>query len=159
MLIQEQGNIWKEHNRISLKERVFLMATLKEKAAYIKGLAEGMGVGETSNEAKLILKLIDLVDDMAERIDDLEEYVDELDAKVDEIDEDLGAVEDDFYDDEDYDDDEDDDYDFEDDDVYEFTCDNCGDNVFIDGDLLDSEDPLICPSCGKEITLTMLDEE
>ena len=133
------------------------MATLKENAAYLKGLAEGMGIDDAKNENKLILKLIDLVDEMAERIDDLEDYLDELDAKVDEIDEDLGAVEEDFYDDEDYDD-EDDEYDFDDDDIYEFSCDNCGDSVFVDGDLLDEDEPIICPSCGKEVSIT-LDEE
>lgn len=133
------------------------MATLKEKAAYLKGLAEGMGIDEGKNENKLILKLIELVDDMSERIDDLEDYLDELDAKVDEIDEDLGAVEEDFYDDEDYDDE--DDYDFDDDDIYEFSCDNCGDSVFVDGELLDSDEPLICPSCGEEVTITLDDEE
>ena len=135
------------------------MATLKEKAAYLKGLAEGMGIDEAKNENKLILKLIELVDDMSERIDDLEDYLDELDAKVDEIDEDLGAVEEDFYDeDEDLDDyDDEDDYDFDDDDIYEFSCDNCGDSVFIDGDLLDSDEPLTCPSCGEEIKIPLED--
>ena len=125
------------------------MGTLKETASYLNGLTEGLELDESKKETKVILKLIEMVNELAERVEDLEDYVDELDEKVDEIDQDLGEVEEYVYDDEDYDDF---DYD-EDDDVYEFSCDNCGDSVFIDGELLDSDEPVICPNCGEEIKL------
>ena len=118
------------------------MSTLQENASYLNGLAEGMELDASKKENKLILKMLDLIGQMAERIDELEDYIDELDAKVDEIDQDLGEMESDYYDDSSCDCcDDDDDYDYDDldDDVYEFTCDHCGDTVYIDGDLDEEE--------------------
>ncbi len=132
------------------------MSTLKERASYLAGLAEGMEL-EASKESKLILKLLEVVDEMAERIDDLEAYVEELDAKVDEIDHDLGDLEEEYYEDCDCDCDDDDcdccDCDCDDDDVYEFECDKCGETIFVDGSLLDEDEEILCPNCGEEISL------
>ena len=107
------------------------MNTLKESTSYIKGLAEGLDLDLNKKENKLTAKLLEIIDEMAERIDDLESYIDELDSKVDEIDQDLGDLEEFVYDDED----EDLDDDFEDDED------------------LDDDEPIICPNCGKEITV------
>ena len=51
--------------------------TLNEKACYIKGLCEGLDLGE-SKEGKIIAALLDLVSDMAVTIEDLEAEVEEL---------------------------------------------------------------------------------
>ena len=82
------------------------MMTMTEKVAYIRGLAEGFGVDESSKEGKLLKALLDVLDDVAFTVSDLEDEVAELCEQVDSIDEDLGALEDDLYED---DDDEDDD--------------------------------------------------
>lgn len=133
------------------------MNTLKEQTSFVKGLAEGLDLDANKKETKLIAKLLQVVDEMAERIDELEAYIDELDAKVDEIDQDLGDLEEAFYDDEDCDCDCDCDCDYEEDfddeDVYEFTCDSCGEEVYVDGSLLDGEAPILCPNCGGKITV------
>ena len=131
------------------------MNTLKEGASYIKGLAEGMELEADKKENKLILKLVELIDEMAERIDELEAYIDEMDSKVDEIDQDLGDLEEFCYDDDDEYDEEYDDEDFNDDDVYEFTCDACGEEVYVDGSLLDEDAPVSCPNCGEEIKIDL----
>lgn len=130
------------------------MSTLKERATYLEGLAEGLEL-EASKESKLILKLLEVIDEMAERIDDLEAYIEELDAKVDEIDHDLGDLEEEYYDDCDCDCDDDDCdcCDYDDDDVYEFECDKCGETIFVDGSLLDEDEEILCPNCGEEISL------
>ena len=45
--------------------------TVVEKAAYLKGLAEGLGVTPDSKEGKLWAALNDLLSDMAHEIEDL----------------------------------------------------------------------------------------
>ena len=44
-----------------------------EKVAYIKGLADGLGVDDSTKEGKLIRLMLDLMNDMAETIEALEE--------------------------------------------------------------------------------------
>ena len=77
------------------------MMTITEKVAYLKGLAEGMKMDSSTNEGKLLLAIIDTLDDVALTVSDLEDTVAELSAQVDEIDDDLGSVEEDLYGDED----------------------------------------------------------
>lgn len=114
--------------------------TLTEKAAYLKGLAEGLKLDETTAEGKVLAELLGLVSEMATELSELREYVEELD-------DDLGAVEEDLYDeeDEDYYDDED-----EEDDTcfYEAVCPSCGETLCFD----ESIDPtdITCPNCGEQ---------
>ena len=72
--------------------------TITERAAYIKGLAEGLGIDESTKEGKVIKALIDAFDDMALTVSDLEAELDELTEQVETIDEDLGSLEEDYYD-------------------------------------------------------------
>ena len=51
---------------------------MKEKAAYLRGLIEGLGIDETTKEGKVIKALIDAFDDMALTVSDLEAELDEL---------------------------------------------------------------------------------
>ena len=39
--------------------------TLTEKVAYLKGLVEGIGVDETTNQGKIMKAVLDVLDDMA----------------------------------------------------------------------------------------------
>ena len=125
--------------------------TITERAAYIKGLAEGLGIDDSTKEGKIINALIGAIDDMSLTISDLESQIDELSEQVETIDEDLGSLEEDFYDlDEECgcgcEDDEDDDY--LDGDLYEVCCPTCGDTVCIDSDMLE-EGQTTCPNCGE----------
>ena len=85
---------------------------IKEKVAYIKGLAEGLGLDENDKNGKVLAAIIDLLGDMAEEIDAIEENAEYLESYVEELDEDLGMVEEDLYCGED---DEDDDASFDED--------------------------------------------
>ena len=121
--------------------------TITERAAYIKGLAEGLGIDESTKEGKVIKALIDAFDDMALTVSDLEAELDELTEQVETIDEDLGSLEEDYYD---LDDDCDEcgAEDFEDGDIYEVCCPTCVDIVCIDSDMLE-EGQTTCPNCGE----------
>ncbi len=119
--------------------------TISENAAYLKGLAEGLGVGNETPSDKLIVKLLDLVSEMAEKIEDLQAQCDDLNEYADELDADLGDVEDYLFSDEDDEEDE----------TYEVTCPSCGEVICFD----DSVDPeaLICPACGEEFDTVCCD--
>ena len=129
---------------------------MTEKAAYLKGLADGLDYDKTTKEGKLIAALLDVVDALAEKVDGLDYDVQELNDYVEELDEDLGDVEELLYDDEDEDYCDGDcdgcdgcnDYDMED--TFEVECPKCGDTICFD-ESIDPEN-LICPACGEKIT-------
>ena len=118
---------------------------LSENAAYLKGLAEGMGVGDETPTDKLIGKLLDLTFDMAQTIEALQEECKELREYADELDADLGDVEEYLFADDEEDDDDDE---YGEDETYEITCPACGEVICFD-DSIDPEE-LICPACGEE---------
>lgn len=139
--------------------------TVVEKAAYLKGLCEGLGVEPETREGKLWGALCDLVSDMAHEIEDLQQSNMDFADALDEISEDLTYLE-------------------------ELTCDldvpedmmdeecsgdcescsaSCGlfddelEDVFDDDEDDENEDDeeltfdgvlydVICPKCGEEIT-------
>lgn len=87
--------------------------------AYLKGLADGYEINGKSKEGKLLLEIIDTLEEMAEdyedRISELEEYVDILEDDLSDVEEFIFGDDDfdyDLFDDEDYDDFED--YEFND---------------------------------------------
>ena len=116
-----------------------------EKIAYVKGLAEGLKLDETTKEGKVLLALIDLVGDITEEICDNEDACDEMSEQLDAVDEDLAAIEDEFYGD-----DECDCCHCDDDDVYEVTCPNCNDTIYLDDEMID-EGSIKCPNCGTDL--------
>ncbi len=141
--------------------------TLNERAAYIKGLAEGMELDTASKEGKIIAALIELCSDMAEELAALDEAVDTVHAYCEELDEDLGAVEE-YLLDEDCDDcdcdccdccdcDDDCDCDCDDEDYFEVECPACGDTICFDSSI-DPEE-LICPACGEKFECLISEED
>ena len=92
---------------------------LTDKAAYLKGLAEGMALDTAKPKNKLIVELLTLVGDMADKIDALEEELDTHAAYLDELDHDLGDLEAEVWEideDDEYDEDfDDEDFDYEED--------------------------------------------
>ncbi len=78
--------------------------TITEKVAYLKGLAEGLKINDDKPEGKLLLAMIDVLDDMALTVDDLDNEIAEIVEIVDEIDQDLGDVEGEIYGEDDEDD-------------------------------------------------------
>ena len=140
--------------------------TLNERAAYIKGLAEGMELDQTSKEGKVIAALIELVSDMADEIAEMDERIDTVHAYCEELDEDLGGVEEILLEEEcdcDCCDDDcdcccDDDCDCccDDEDYFEVECPACGDVICFDSSI-DPEE-LVCPACGEKFEC-LIDEE
>lgn len=76
---------------------------LTDKAAYLKGLMDGLEIDKTSKEGKVFLKMSDLFADITEAIELLQAKTDDLTELCDDIDRDLGEVEEDLYSFDDYD--------------------------------------------------------
>jgi DNA-directed RNA polymerase subunit RPC12/RpoP len=119
------------------------MENLKEKVSYLKGLSDGLGITHDTKEGKLLIAIIDVLDDMSIAVDDLQDTQEELDEYVEAIDEDLAKLEDDIY--------EEDDEEDEDDGYIEFECPNCHETVFLDEDMIDDDDVVRCPNCDEPI--------
>ena len=135
-----------------------------EKVAYMKGLAEGLGLDTKTKEGKLLTVMIDLLDDIALELEDLNDAQVELEEGLDAVSDDLNDVETYIYEmdgefDEDEDDDEDEDFDDEDE-VYETTCPNCEEEIFFDETIL-ADGEVACPNCGEKLQfdLSELDED
>ena len=147
--------------------------TITEKAAYIKGLVEGLELDNSSKEGKVLLAVIDMISDMAEDITDIAEDIEYLDEYIEELDEDLGALEEYVYelddecdcececddcecdcDDCDCDCEYNDSYDEE---YFEVECPSCGETVCFDS-TIDPEE-LTCPSCGEKFECIISEDD
>ncbi|OUQ24523.1 hypothetical protein B5E80_06880 [Flavonifractor sp. An135] len=134
--------------------------TISEKVAYLKGLAEGLDIDTSkSKEGKLISVMIGILEEIGLSLEDLEENNVALGEEIDAISDDLADVEKVVFDDEDEDDDEDDCCccDDEDDDFFEVECPNCGEDLVIDDDVLESG-VVQCPNCKEKFALELSDD-
>ena len=130
------------------------MMTVTEKAAYLKGLAEGLSLDESKPETKLIKAMIDVIDEMALSVADLEDDVDMIVDQLDAVDEDLSEVEDFVFGEDDFDDE----YSScegcsgcgGDGDYFEVECPACGEVICLDESMLD-EESIECPACGETL--------
>lgn len=117
-----------------------MSAYLSERVAYLKGLSDGLGIKEESAEDKLILKIIDVLQDISDAVDEVQDDVDELNEYVEAIDEDLSDLEDEMFEGGILED--------EDDDFLEIECPHCHETVYFDQDMLGKEE-LVCPECHQ----------
>ena len=69
------------------------MGNLTDRAAYLRGLAEGMGLDKEKKEHKLLLEMLGLMDEMAQKVSDLDADVGELEEYVEDLDSDLSDME------------------------------------------------------------------
>ena len=68
--------------------------TASEKVAYLKGLAEGLGIKDSTNEGKLMLAVIDVLESMADDIEAVEAHATDLSDCISDINEDMEYLED-----------------------------------------------------------------
>ena len=70
--------------------------TTSEKVAYLKGLCEGMEIGD-SKERKLFRTVIEILDDLSSDLSDVQDAVEDLADCMDELGEDMNELEDEYY--------------------------------------------------------------
>ena len=150
--------------------------TISEKAAYLKGLMDGLNLDTEAAEGKMIASIVDLLGDVTKKLTAVEDTTIAISDELDEIEEDLDAIEDfimDEEDDYDYDDEDDDeDYEYDDDEdydeegfdfgdeestIYEVEC-ACGEIIDFDEEVLE-KGSMICPNCGETLEFTTEDDE
>ena len=147
--------------------------TISEKAAYLKGLMDGLNLDTEKAEGKMIAAIVDLLGDVTKKLSDVEETTIAISDELDEIEDDLDAIEDFIMDEEFDDEDDDDDYDFSDDEddddeegfdfgdedttIYEVEC-ACGNIIDFDEETLEAGS-IICPNCGETLEFTTEDVE
>ena len=145
--------------------------TINEKAAYLKGLMEGLQLDTEKAEGKMIAAIVDLLGDVTKKLTNVEDTTIAISDELDEIEEDLDAIEDFIMDEEDDEEDDDDIYDFSDDEedeegfdfgdedttIYEVEC-ACGNIIDFDEETLEAGS-IICPNCGETLEFTTEDVE
>ena len=150
--------------------------TISEKAAYLKGLMDGLELDTEKAEGKMIAAIVELLGDVTKKLTDVEDTTIAISDELDEIEEDLDAIEDyilddedeDDWDDEDWDDYEDCDceecdceegFDFGDEDsiIYEVKC-VCGNVINFDEETLEAGS-IVCDKCGETLEFTFDEED
>ena len=122
---------------------------LSNKAAYLQGLVDGLGVDESTKEGKIIKAMSALLAEMAEALEGMDEDLSRAYDQINDLSDELEDLEADLYEEEDDEDDSDaeeetdEDDDANDDDIasepfYEVACPNCGETVYVSEDDLDA---------------------
>lgn len=148
--------------------------SISERAAYLRGLADGLNLDTANGEGKLLAAIIDTIGDIADELEVLTQNSADLSDELDEINDELNDIatlfddiyddEDEFYDDEDLFDDFGDEEDFDDEDYfdadeyfYSVKCPTCDEEIELDEATLEAGG-IICPACGEELEFD-IDEE
>ena len=144
---------------------------LSNKAAYLQGLVDGLGVDESTKEGKIIKAMSALLAEMAEALEGMDEDLSRAYDQINDLSDELEDLEADLYEDEDDDEDEDDEDeddeedadDANDDDIasepfYEVACPNCGETVYVSEDDLDAGEAN-CVHCGVTFEVALEGDE
>ena len=148
--------------------------TISEKAAYLKGLMDGLKLDTEKAEGKMIASIVELLGDVTKKLSDIEDTTIAISDELDEIEEDLDAIEDFILDEEDEDEDFDEDWDeeeWDEDDefeegfeygdedsiIYEVKC-ACGNVINFDEETLE-KGSIICEKCGETLEFSFDDED
>ena len=95
------------------------MKYIKEKIAYLRGYADALQISDETNEGKILLKMMEILDDVGDALSGLAEAQSEMENYVEMIDDDISDLEEFVLDCVEDDDEIDDDYDFEEDETME----------------------------------------
>lgn len=109
------------------------MEYFEKKITYLRGLCDGSGFPEESKEGKIFHGILDVLDDMAFM---LETFMDDEDMVMDE--EDLDETDEPIF-------------------FYSFICPNCGEEIDVDEETMESEKEIACPGCGNSIPMGTAD--
>ena len=116
------------------------MEYFEKKITYLRGLCDGSGFDEDSKEGKIFHNILDVLDDMAFM---LETFMDDedmvpLESEEDDLEED-GDSEPIYF--------------------YSFICPNCGEEIDVDEETMESEEEIDCPKCGNAIPMGTADAD
>ena len=137
--------------------------SVAKRVAYLRGLAEGLDIEQSSKEGRVLNEMISVLEDIAADLEEIQEDIVILDEELSDLDEELSVLDEDLENLEDFlvgDDcdcchDEDDEPVF-----YEVRCPSCGNEITIDEDVLLLGE-IECPKCKERLEFDPdgLDEE
>ena len=115
------------------------MGNIKERVAYLQGLTQGLNVSSQSAEGKLLVNIIDVLDDMAEEFTHIQMVQEDLETYVESMDDDLTDLEEEVYED------------VIGEESVEVQCPSCHETVSFESNLLEEDDDVevSCPHCGE----------
>lgn len=111
------------------------MGYIKEKVAYVKGLADGLSVGQASAEGRVLAAILDVLEEMADSVEENEEALADMNECVERLMEESESLNELMFGDSDA----------------GFECPHCGEEVEFSDDDLDGDRELLCPNCGKSV--------
>ena len=109
------------------------MEYFEKKITYLRGLCDGSDFDENSKEGKIFHGILDVLDDMAFM---LETFMDDEDLVMD--DEDMDEADEPIF-------------------FYSFICPNCGEEIDVDEETMETEKEIACPGCGNSIPMGTAD--
>jgi phage FluMu protein Com len=121
-----------------------VVADLKERVSYLKGLSSGLDVDPGSKDGKILTSVISVLEEFADTFSDLLSAQEELEDYVEELDEDLGHLEKRIYtgvkgaaEDE----------------YVEVQCPRCHETLYFDAGILEDDDTVevVCPNCDEVV--------
>jgi len=121
--------------------------TISEKAAYLKGLMDGLELDTEKAEGKMISAIVELLGDVTKRLSDVEETTISICDELDEIEEDLDVLFGEELEDDD-----------EDEMLYDVECPNCHEVICVDEEVLMNGD-IDCPNCGEKLEFELTECE
>ncbi|MDD4802197.1 MAG: AraC family transcriptional regulator [Syntrophomonas sp.] len=113
------------------------MRDISERVSYLQGLSEGLNITEGSPQGKIISGILNVMNEMAEEITDIQREFADMREYIESLDDDLLDLEESV----------------RDDDYIELECGNCGEQVFLEADIVDDEYDIevTCPRCNEVI--------
>lgn len=123
------------------------MSEIANRAAYLKGLADGLKLDTETTEGKLLDGILNLLGDVAEELELLDSEQGFITDKIDEMEDVIEMIGDEAFGT----------YDDDDDDMYTLVCEHCGAEIDLTGDDLDdiADGVFKCPQCGEVIELDL----
>jgi len=111
---------------------------INEKVSYLQGLCEGLNVSDGNPQGKIITGILGVLDDISGILVDMRSEFNIVKEYIESIDDDLFELEENFK---------------QDKNVVELTCDNCGEELCFDADLVEDDDviEIICPRCNEVV--------
>lgn len=109
------------------------MEYFEKKITYLRGLCDGSGFSEESKEGKILHGVLDILDDMAFM---LETFMDDEDMEW--VEEPAENEEEPIF-------------------FYSFICPNCGEEIDVDEETMETETEISCPGCGNGIPMGTAD--
>lgn len=108
------------------------MEYFEKKITYLRGLCDGSGFDPDSKEGKIFHGIMDILEDMAFMLETFldDEDLEEMDFETDE--------EEPVY-------------------FYSFICPNCGEEIDVDEETMETETSIQCPACGNDIPMGTMD--